>query len=139
MALTVLSVAYPFAPVGPAAVGGAEQILSRLDRALVEAGHASLVLAGEGSEVAGELIAMPAECGCIDEAARERAWMRHRRAIAQALARHRVDLVHMHGVDFHAYLPATSLPILVTLHLPLACYPAEVLRRAPRNLRFHCV
>src|SRR4051794_32918827 len=32
--VTVLSVAYPFAPVGPDAVGGAEQILSELDRML---------------------------------------------------------------------------------------------------------
>ncbi|TIU34927.1 MAG: glycosyltransferase family 4 protein, partial [Mesorhizobium sp.] len=36
MTLTVLNVAYPLAPVGPDAVGGAEQVLSALDRALVE-------------------------------------------------------------------------------------------------------
>ena len=35
MTLTVLSVAYPLAPVGPDAVGGAEQILRAIDRALV--------------------------------------------------------------------------------------------------------
>ena len=32
MPLTVLNVAYPFAPVGLDAVGGAEQILALLDR-----------------------------------------------------------------------------------------------------------
>ena len=37
--LTVLSVAYPLAPVGPDAVGGAEQVLSAVDRALAAAGH----------------------------------------------------------------------------------------------------
>lgn len=37
MSLTVLSTAYPFAPVGPDAVGGAEQMLAQLDAALVAA------------------------------------------------------------------------------------------------------
>src|SRR5437764_10808824 len=50
--LTVLSVGYALAPVGPAAVGGAEQILSALDQALVAAGHRSLVVAPEGSHTA---------------------------------------------------------------------------------------
>ena len=56
MTLTVVSVAYPFAPVGPDAVGGAEQVLSTLDHALTAAGHRSLVVACEGSSVAGTLL-----------------------------------------------------------------------------------
>src|SRR5579884_4092512 len=43
--LTVLGVGYALAPVGPDATGGAEQILSALDRGLVAAGHHSLVVA----------------------------------------------------------------------------------------------
>ena len=39
--LTVASVAYPFAPVSPDPVGGAEMVLAQLDRALTEAGHRS--------------------------------------------------------------------------------------------------
>ena len=35
MSLTVLQVAYPLAPVSRDAVGGAEQIVSMLDRAVV--------------------------------------------------------------------------------------------------------
>ena len=46
--LRVLSVAYPFTPIGPDAVGGSEQILTALDRALTEAGHQSTVLAVQG-------------------------------------------------------------------------------------------
>ena len=46
--LTVVSVAYPLAPVGPDAVGGSEQILTALDRALVAAGHRSIVLGNRG-------------------------------------------------------------------------------------------
>ncbi len=55
--LHILSVAYPFAPVGPDAVGGAEQVLSAIDRALVAAGHRSTVIACAGSDTAGTLLA----------------------------------------------------------------------------------
>ena len=54
--LTVLSVGYSLAPVGPDAVGGSEQVLSALDTALVAKGYRSIVIAAEGSEAAGELI-----------------------------------------------------------------------------------
>ena len=47
--LTVLSIAFPFAKVGPDAVGGAEQVLSAIDRALGRSGHRSIVIACEGS------------------------------------------------------------------------------------------
>ncbi|HYC03556.1 MAG TPA: glycosyltransferase [Azospirillaceae bacterium] len=123
MALTVLSVAYPLAPVGPGAVGGAEQILSQLDRALVAAGHTSLVLACEGSTVAGTLIEMPMPRGELDDDAKRAAQARHRAAIADALQRHKVDLVHLHGIDFMEYLPDPGVPVLATLHLPPAWYP----------------
>src|SRR5690625_2525455 len=70
MALTVLLVGYSFAPISADPVGGSEQILAHLDRALVEGGHRSLVVAPEGSEVAGELFPVPAIAGEIDAAAR---------------------------------------------------------------------
>jgi hypothetical protein len=69
-ALTVLSVAYPLAPVGPDAVGGAEQVLCRLDAALVEAGHRSVVVACGGSSVRGALVATPPAPGVLDDAAK---------------------------------------------------------------------
>lgn len=127
MALTVLSVAYPLAPVSPDAVGGAEQILAALDKALVEAGHRSLVIACEGSRVASQLLATPAETGVLDEAAKARAQGRHREAIAAALRRFPIDLVHLHGIDFAAYMPE-GVPVLVSLHLPLDWYPPAILR-----------
>lgn len=138
MALTVLNVAYPLAPVGPDAVGGAEQVLSALDRALVAAGHRSLVVACEGSDVAGALCLIPAEAGPLDGAARQRAWAAQRQAIADCRRRWSVDLVHLHGIDFDAYLPADG-PTLVTLHLPLGWYPAEALRPARPDLWLHGV
>ena len=136
--LTILNVAYPLAPVGPDAVGGAEQVLSMLDAALVAAGHHSLVVACGGSAVSGELIRVPGEAGVLDDAARRRAWALHRAVIAEALARRRVDVAHLHGLDFHAYLPV-GVPTLVTLHLPLSWYPPEALCLRRPNLRFTCV
>ena len=72
--MRVLSVAYPLAPVTADPVGGAEQVLARLDRALVAAGHRSLVIAPEGSQVAGTLFPVPAVPGSIrdEDAARVR-------------------------------------------------------------------
>src|ERR1700693_4805895 len=58
VSLTVLSVGFPYAPVGPCGVGGAEHILSVLDHALVANGHRSLVAACEGSETAGDLFSV---------------------------------------------------------------------------------
>lgn len=137
MALTVLSVAYPLAPVGPDAVGGAEQILTRLDAALVAAGHRSIVVACEGSVAAGDLVAIPAETGALDEPARHRARRAVVRAIAAVRDRHPVDLVHLHGIDFADYRPE-GLPVLATLHLPLDWYPAEVFAPRP-GLHLHPV
>jgi len=137
MPLTVLSVAYPFAPVGPDAVGGAEQVLSALDHALVRAGHRSLVIACEGSVAAGELISLSISPGTIDDQLRQRSWAKLKRLIAKVVAADEVDLVHLHGVDFHAYLP-DWVPALATLHLPLDWYPDWIFR--PRsNLWLNCV
>ena len=63
MTLTILNVAYPLAPVSLDAVGGAEQILAALDKALVEAGHGSIVIACERSRVARHLFDGPAGPG----------------------------------------------------------------------------
>ena len=139
MSLTVLSVAYPFAPVGPDAVGGAEQILTDLDQALVRAGHESVVVACEGSATRGRLIATPRIGAAITEAERERTHRHHRSAIAHALQRWPIDLVHMHGLDFHAYLPPPGPPVLATLHLPPEWYAPEALRPARPDTFLHCV
>lgn len=135
MKLTVLSIAYPLALVGPDQVGGAEQILSALDRGLVNAGHTSIVIAAKGSEVAGGLVALPGPPrSVIDDSAIHRAHECCRARIVETLAQRRVDVVHMHGVDFHRYLPPPGLPVLATLHMPPSWYPPEALQpRRPRT------
>jgi glycosyltransferase involved in cell wall biosynthesis len=137
--LTVLSVAFPFAPVGLDAVGGAEQVLAQLDGALVRAGHRSVVIACAGSSPAGTLVATPRANGAITDAVRRRVHATHRGAIERALRRWPVDLVHMHGIDFHAYLPPPGPPVLVTLHLPPEWYPPQVFQPERPRTFLHCV
>lgn len=138
MSLTVLSVAYPLAPVGRDTAGGAEQVLAALDRGLVEAGHRSVVIAQEGSTVAGELVPIPAPAGALDDAARREVHDHVRRALREAIARG-VDLVHLHGADFHHYLPPPGPTALVTLHMPHEFYPPEALRPARPDTWFNTV
>jgi glycosyltransferase involved in cell wall biosynthesis len=137
--LTVLSVGYPLAPVSRDTAGGAEQVLATLDRALVANGHRSLVVAQEGSSVAGELLPVPKPVGVLDERATAVAQAATRAAIAEALARWPVDVVHLHGIDFHAYLPSPGVPALATLHLPPAWYPREALHPGRPDAWLVCV
>lgn len=140
MTLNVLSVAFPFAPVGPSAVGGSEQVLSDLDEALVEAGHRSIVVACEGSETEGELFAAPLPRSEVLEPA-DLEWCRGRcqAAIDRALAAHRVDVIHMHGMDFDRYTLPMDVPVIVTLHMPIDWYAPEIWRRFAGRVEFVCV
>ena len=138
--LTVLSIAYPFAPVGPDAVGGAEQILSAIDYALHDAGHCSLVVACEGSTIAGTLLPIPRFAGgVIEQADRDRAHDTIRHATDAAMRRYDIDLIHLHGIDFPAYLPPLGRPVLITLHLPPGWYPQDALRLHRPETWLHCV
>jgi glycosyltransferase involved in cell wall biosynthesis len=135
--LSVLSVAYPLAPVTPDPAGGAEQVLAQLDRALVAAGHRSIVIAPEGSEVAGELVAIPAVPAVIGDAERAEAQAAVRTRMAELIGRERIDLVHLHGIDFPDYLPAPGPPVVTTLHMPPDWYAPGAL--TPARPRTHLV
>src|SRR3954470_7503184 len=139
MSLTILNVSYPFARVGRDAVGGAEQVLGAIDEGLAREGHRSVVIAPEGSATAGELVPIPLPRGSIDGAARIRTHEDVRRAIAQVLLRYRVDVVHLHGIDFDSYAPQDGPDVLVTLHLPLDWYSREELLRAATRMHLQCV
>lgn len=140
MPLTILSVAYAFAPVGPRAVGGAEQILTELDSALTAAGHNSLVLACEGSHAAGRLFPMPCLGLRLHDGKNKLRWKKQRQSnLDHILATRHVDLVHMHGLDFYEYKLPSDVPVLVTLHLPISWYPHDVWGRVPANVQFQCV
>src|SRR3569832_2684442 len=127
MKLTILSVAFPFARVSPDPVGGAEQVLAQLDRALVSAGHRAIVIAAAGARVAGRLVSVPWIEPSSDSA---RNVVHHavRRAVEQVLAHEHIDAIHLHAADFELYLPPGGPPALVTLHLPLDWYAPGALR-----------
>jgi glycosyltransferase involved in cell wall biosynthesis len=139
MPYSILSVAYPFTYVGENSVGGSEQVLTLLDRALTENGHRSIVIAAEGSEIRGTLIPSPAAPGLLDPSVREWGQKVHRRLLRETLSRYPVDLVHMHSLDFHQYLPPPSTPTLATLHLPPDWYPARIFRRKREHFYMNCV
>jgi CelD/BcsL family acetyltransferase involved in cellulose biosynthesis/glycosyltransferase involved in cell wall biosynthesis len=140
MSLTVLNVAYPLASVGPDAAGGAEQVLTGIDRALVAAGHRSIVLAAEGSKAAGILRTIPGARGRpLSDALVQETRAALKRAMRELLRDYSVDLVHFHGIDFPAYLPETDIPALATLHLPPSWYPKEAFFPARPETYLHCV
>ncbi len=139
MGLTILSVAYVFAPVGPDTAGGAEQVLATVDRALVAEGHRSLVIACAGSKTAGELLDTAPLPAKFTEDLRRRAQQEHRQRILRTLRQSPVDLVHCHGHDFAEYLPSPGVPTLVTLHLPVDYYPPEALSERRPGRYFNCV
>lgn len=137
--LAVLNVAFPFAPAGPDAVGGAEQILSRLDHALVEAGHRSFVLAADGSRARGVLTEVSRPKGLIDDPVRAVHHRRYADTLNALIRRYRPHVVHLHGVDFDHYLPDVGVPVLVTLHLPYAFYHVDFQAVTRPCTYLHCV
>lgn len=139
MPLTVISVAYPFAPVDADPVGGAEQILAACDRALVAAGHRSIVIAMAGSEVAGELVPIPPVAHPDEPGETQRAERRLREQLSALIHRSGADVVHLHSLSFADHLPPPGLPVLVTLHLPLAWYPGGALSPARPRTWLHPV
>ncbi len=139
MKLTVLNVAYPLAPVGPQEVGGAEQVLSRLDRALTSVGHNSIVIATSDSTIYGRHVPIPRTPPPYDHDAITRARQSCRDALQEVLLAHEIDVVHMHGVDFAEYLPPPNVPVLATLHLPIQWYSPRALRPARPATWLNCV
>jgi glycosyltransferase involved in cell wall biosynthesis len=139
MQLTVLSIAYPLAPVKPGAVGGAEEILAALDHALVQAGHQSLVVAREGSQIEGILYKTAVPPAMITAEIQARVRRCHQENIDRALQSFNIDLIHLHGIDFPSYRLPTSIPTLATLHLPAAWYPHEIWSLAYSHIQLQCV
>lgn len=130
--------AYPFARVGPAAVGGAESILTALEADLVRDGYRSLVVAAEGSQVAGTLVPIGQPAGLLTEQARLRTTGLVQAALDHLFATQDISLVHMHGIDFHLYRFPPGIPVLVTLHLPPSWYPDHIWQ-LPEQFHLVCV
>lgn len=137
--LSILSIAYPFAPVRTDTAGGAEQILRILDEGLVRLGHHSTVLACSGSRIMGNLIDFPGTNGRIVCATRNKTYRLVRDLACAALRERNIDLIHLHGIDFMEYLPDTDIPVLITLHLPVSWYDANAFKQIRERVYFNCV
>lgn len=137
--LTVMNIAYPFAPVRQDTAGGAEQVLAMIDEALVTAGHGSVVVACAGSEVFGELIPLPRLRGLIDDRMKRYVYDELRKSVSIVLQRRHIDVIHMHGLDFDSYLPPPGIPALITLHLPTSWYSKAALETRRPDTYFNCV
>jgi glycosyltransferase involved in cell wall biosynthesis len=75
----------------------------------------------------------------IDESARRRVHEQVSALVARVVREARVDLVHVHGLDFAAYLPPPLAPVVATLHLPLAWYAPDPLPLRARGVHLVCV
>lgn len=121
--MNILNVAFPFSNVNAHTAGGAEQILLSIDEALTKSGFNSYVIAASGSYVSGKLIASrQADSTIINNCVKVKYWSEYKMLIESTIKETAVDLIHFHGFDFHEYVCNSSIPILVTLHLPLNHY-----------------
>lgn len=139
MDLVVLNVACPFTVVGPDAVGCAEKVVAQLDAALARDGHESIVMACGGSVAEGILVATARPSAAPDKNERSRILEQYRFTLQKFLMRWPIDLIHMHGADFYEYLPPPGVPVLVTLHLPMNCYPEKIFHLERPQTFLHCV
>ena len=71
----------------------------------------------------------------------DRRWHRWRfqAAIDRALSKHRIELIHMHGVDFDQHVLPPDIPVLVTLHMPIHWYRPEAWATFADRAQFVCV
>jgi glycosyltransferase involved in cell wall biosynthesis len=97
------------------------------------------VIAADGSHVRGTLIPSPTADGLLDSGVRKWGQEVHRRLLRETLSRYPVDLVHMHSLDFHQYLPPAGTPTLATLHLPPHWYPDRIFRLRRKQFYLNCV
>ncbi len=98
-----------------------------------------MVVAGEGSEVSGSLIAVRVPEGPINDEVRRQVPEPWRAAIAEALRRFPVDLIHFHALEFYQYLPPEGPAVLATLHLPPSFYPREIFELSRPRTWLNCV
>lgn len=85
------------------------------------------------------MIETPRAGNFFDAEIQRKAQAQHRLVIEAVLRRRKVDLIHLHGIDFDRYLPPPGPPVLVTLHMPLGWYPPGALRPSRPRTDLHCV
>lgn len=138
----ILYVAYPLLPVSDESCGGAEQMLSVLEREMAERGHLTTVAACKGSRAAGVVFATGRETTEADRFEARDA--EHQARVLELLqrtsgTRPAFDIVHDKSGSFWRRAQECNVPVLATLHLPRHFYPADAFANLPENLFFNCV
>jgi glycosyltransferase involved in cell wall biosynthesis len=139
----ILFVAYPLLPVSDQSAGGAEQVLTVLERAAAGQGWRTTVAACNGSIAAGQLYAtMPPGRGRLGSARHMES--QHCKRVSELISIRSAigtpfDLVHDHSGSFFAHAERVDAPVLATLHLPRSFYPPQWLHRLPENIYLNCV
>lgn len=137
-AAVILFVAFPYAPIGPQAVGGAEVICSQLEATAASFGFPSVVVANASSSPRGQLYPTSVPAGPITDEVRAEVEKRQQAQIDRALSENPIGLVHMHGLDFASYTVPEDTPVMVSVHLPPSWYP-DTIWDMPPNYHFICV
>ena len=139
----ILYVAYPLLPVTDVSSGGAEQVLSTLEREFDRKGWSTTLAASSGSAAHGGVFVTGAagagrlkSADCHEE--------KHARKILQLISvREAIGrgfaLVHDHSGSFFSCAHHLEIPVLATLHLPRSFYPRNFFSKSPENLYFNCV
>jgi glycosyltransferase involved in cell wall biosynthesis len=139
----LLFVAYPLLPVSDQSAGGAEQVLTTLERVAAKSGWRTTVAACNGSTAAGQLYAtMPPGGGRLSSARHLES--QHCKRVAELISVRSAigtpfDLVHDHSGSFFAHASRIDAPVLATMHLPRSFYPAQWFHHLPQNVYLNCV
>jgi glycosyltransferase involved in cell wall biosynthesis len=139
----VLFVAYPLLPVSEQSAGGAEQVLTTLERAAAGRGWRTTVAGCNGSTAAGQLYAtMPPSRGRLASARQLESL--HCQRVAELIdVRSAIgtpfDVVHDHSGSFFAHAGRVDAPVLATMHLPRSFYPQQWFHHLSKNIYLNCV
>ena len=148
--LRVLYVAYALTQITPDSCGGTEQVLATLLSEFAQPAYRWLettTVAAAGSRVPGRLVSTNRgywshplrEEIVVHDAAQAIFAERHNAVASAELDRNAYDLVHNQGGTWYRRAGSTRLPVLFTLHLPLAQYPPGVLDALPENVYLQLV
>lgn len=139
----VLYVAYPLLPVSEESAGGAEQVLSTVEREASAAGWMTTIAACNGSVASGQVYSTIAPGRGSLDSARELESRHCKRVVELVSVRESIgtpfDVIHDHSGSFFCHAGTIDAPVLATLHLPRSFYPENWFNRVPSNVCFNCV
>jgi glycosyltransferase involved in cell wall biosynthesis len=139
----VLFVAYPLLPVSDESAGGAEQVLSTVEREASRAGWLTTTAACNGSIASGQVYSTTSRGRGSLDSARKLEAQHCKRVLELVSVRASIgtpfDIIHDHSGSFFCHGGNVDTPVLATLHLPRSFYPRHWFNRIAPNVYFNCV